>query len=161
VCAMNPCKCGYYPDRNKCTCTEAELQSYRNRLSGPLLDRIDLYAETSRVDIFQVSGQKKEESTQMIRKRIEKARKMQEIRFQNCTYDFNGEMDVEDIEKYCILGREEKSMLEHAYRKLNMSVRMYHKILKVSRTIADLEGEEKINCEHIGEALSFRMADKR
>jgi len=161
VCAMNPCKCGFYPDKNKCTCTTAELQHYQNKISGPLLDRIDLYVETSRIDYDSLKSQVQEESTEDIRKRILLARRRQEQRFSKCTYHFNGEMGVEDIEKYCVLGKEQQTLMEMAYKKLGLSARMYHRILKVARTIADLDGEDEIQTAHLSEALSYRMAERK
>lgn len=161
VCAMNPCKCGYYPDKNKCTCTTAELQYYQNRISGPLLDRIDLYVQTSPVDIFDLKSVEKEETTEDICSRIMVARERQGHRFRNCSYHFNGEMGHDDIEKYCVLGEKEQKLLEKAYAKLNLSARMYHRILKVARTIADLDGEDDIQVKHLSEALSYRRVERK
>ncbi len=161
VCAMNPCKCGYYPDKNKCTCTAWELQYYNSKLSGPLLDRIDLYVETSRVDIFDLRNDEKEEDSESIRRRIMKARKRQKERFKEYKYNFNSEMSISDIEKYCVLGQFEQQFLENAYKKLGLSVRMYHRILKVARTIADLDEKENIDINHLSEALSYRMVERR
>ncbi len=161
VCAMNPCKCGYYPDKNKCTCSAAELQQYRNKISGPLLDRIDLYVETSNIDIFNLKERGKEEATETMKGRIMEARLRQKERFQNTAYSFNGEMSGIDIEKYCILGAEQQKLLEAAYKKMGMSARAYHKVLKVARTIADLEGEDLIGVDHISEALSYRLVERK
>lgn len=161
VCAMNPCKCGYYPDKNKCTCTSSDLQYYHSRISGPLLDRIDLCVETSQIDIFHLKGDQKEESTEDIRKRIICARERQSDRFKDCPYHFNGEMGIDDIEKFCVLGKGEQKLLESAYKKLDLSARMYHRILKVARTIADLDGEDEIQTSHLSEALSYRIVERR
>lgn len=160
VCATNPCKCGYYPDKNRCTCTAADLQRYRSKLSGPLLDRMDLYIETGGVDIFQLSQNTEEESSETIRMRVMKARKRQRERFRECSYDFNAEMGSGDIEKYCSLGKEEKKLMESVYTKFGLSARSYHRVLKVARTIADLEEEDNINSYHISEALAYRLTER-
>lgn len=161
ICAMNPCKCGYYPDRNKCTCSAGELQQYRNKISGPLLDRIDLYVETSPIDIFDLKEKGKEESTQKIKERVMRARSRQKERFIYSTYSFNGEMSDKDIEKFCVLGTEQQKLVEAAYKKMGMSARSYQKVLKVARTIADLAGEDRIGVDHLSEALSYRLAERK
>ncbi len=160
VCAMNPCKCGYYPDKNRCTCSEKDMIQYRNRLSGPLLDRIDMYVETSRVELMRLQETGQEESTQSIRKRVEQARKMQEWRFRNKSYSFNSEMKSADVEEFCYLGQKEKQLMEMAYSQLKLSARTYHRVLKVARTIADLDGSEEIREMHISEALAYRIAER-
>ena len=161
VCAMNPCKCGYYPDRNRCRCTASELQQYRSKISGPLLDRIDLYVETAEVDIFQLDGSRKEESSEMIRKRVIKAREIQKERFRDLNITYNSEMTGDDVEKYCALGEKEKKLMEAAYKKIGLSARSYHRVLKVARTIADLDGQESISMVHLSEALSYRMTERK
>ncbi len=161
VCAMNPCKCGYYPDKNRCTCSEKDMIQYWNRLSGPLLDRIDMYVETSRVDLMKLQGAGKEESTETIRKRVKKARKIQEERFQKMNYAFNSEMRAVDMEMFCSLGSTEKKLMELAYSRLKLSARTYHRVLKVARTIADLEGSVRIREEHISEALVYRLTERK
>ena len=161
VCAMNPCKCGYYPDRNRCTCTASELQQYRSTISGPLMDRVDVYVETAEVDIFSLNGTKKEETTEEIRCRVLRARDRQRKRFQNSTYSFNGEMSSSDIVTFCVLGKDEQRLLEAAYRKMGLSARSYHRVLKVARTIADLADAEQIGAEHISEALSYRFMERK
>lgn len=160
VCAMNPCRCGHYPDKNRCTCSEKEITNYWNKLSGPLLDRIDMYVETSRVDLERLQCGKQEESTEQIRKRVETARKRQEKRFRQKQYSFNSEMTATDIEKFCVLGKQEKQLMELAYTRLRLSARTYHRVLKVARTIADLEGCEAIGTKHISEALSYRFIER-
>ena len=157
VCAFNPCKCGFYPDKNKCTCTESELHRYRNKLSGPLIDRIDMYVETQRVDLSSLRDSGKEENTAVIRERVATARARQEQRFKGQNIQFNSQMEVQDIEKYCHLEGKEKKLMELAYNSLELSARTYHRVLKVARTIADLDGEEKISERHISEALAYRF----
>jgi magnesium chelatase family protein len=157
---MNPCRCGYYPDKNRCTCSEKEISNYRNKLSGPLLDRIDMYVETARVDLDKLQSIGKGESSESIRKKVEKARKIQEKRFQNREYSFNAEIPSSDIETFCSLGKEEKQLMELAYRNWQLSARTYHRVLKVARTIADLEGCERIKKHHIAEALAYRLTER-
>ncbi len=160
VCAMNPCRCGYFPDKNRCTCSEKEITNYWNKLSGPLLDRIDMYVETSRVDLDRLQSGGREETTDTIRKRVAEARKRQEKRFAKKSYSFNSEMTATDIEQFCVLGKKEKQIMELAYERLKLSARTYHRVLKVARTIADLDGSEEISAKHISEALSYRFIDR-
>lgn len=133
---------------------------YWNRLSGPLLDRIDMYVETARVDLIKLQGTGKEESTETIRKRVEKARKIQEKRFAKKNYTFNSEMKASDMDEFCVLGKKEKLLMEIAYTKLKLSARTYHRVLKVARTIADLDGSDVIKEKHISEALAYRITEK-
>ncbi len=156
VCAMNPCPCGYYPNLNKCRCTETQVKRYLGKISGPILDRIDLCVELHPVEIANLQSTKKGESSEEIRKRVMKARSIQEKRFRNTKKQFNGEMDAADMEKYCRLGKEETKYMEQIYKSLGLSARAYHRILKVSRTIADLAGEEAIKMEHLLEAACYR-----
>lgn len=159
--AMNPCKCGFYPDRNRCRCTEKEIQGYRSRLSGPLLDRVDLFVETQKVELTDLQKNSKgfsnEENSESIRKRVEKARKIQEERFRQSKLSFNADMQGKEISRYCILRENEEKMMEEAYKCFEMSARSYHRVIKVARTIADLAGEENIREEHLLEALMYRM----
>lgn len=157
VCAMNPCPCGYYPDTNRCTCTEPQVRRYMGRVSGPILDRIDLCVEMKAVDYASLRG-KKNECSADIRKRVEQARIMQEKRFEGTKFRFNGDMDASVIKKYCKLGAEEQKCMEQLYSALRLSARAYHRILKVARTIADLEGKKDIRVEHLMEAAFYRPA---
>ena len=155
ICAMNPCPCGYFPDTNRCTCTEPQVRHYVGKVSGPILDRIDLCVEMKAVDYTSLQGQKQECSAD-IRERVEAARKIQAERFVGTGYRFNGDMDVAVIKKYCELGSAEQRCMEKLYDALHLSARAYHRILKVSRTIADLSGSEKICEEHLMEAAFYR-----
>ena len=151
---------GYYPDKNRCTCSEKDMIQYWNRLSGPLLYRIDMFVETARVDLMKLQGTGKEESTEAIRKRVEKARKIQEKRFVKKNYTFNSEMKAADIDEFCLLGKREKRLMEIAYTKMKLSARTYHRVLKVARTIADLDGSDVIKEKHISEALAYRLTER-
>lgn len=156
VCAMNPCPCGYFPDRNRCRCADPQVRRYMRRVSGPILDRIDLCVELQRVDIPELKSGKRAESSASIRERVLGARKRQEQRFLGTSRRFNADMDVSDIEKYCALGRAEQEFMEKLYHSLQLSVRAYHRILKVARTIADLEGREELEVEQLLEASFYR-----
>ena len=161
VCAMNPCKCGYYPDKNRCTCTESERRAYLSKLSGPLLERMDMYVETAPVELSNLKREGRGEPSARIRARVLEARARQEERFQGRGYTFNAEMEPEDIEKYCALGEREQKLMELAYENLRLSARSYYRILKVARTIADLEGDERVREKHLQEALAYRMRERR
>ncbi|MBO5487209.1 MAG: ATP-binding protein, partial [Eubacterium sp.] len=163
VAAMNPCPCGYYPDRNKCRCTEVQVQKYMGHVSGPILDRIDLCVELQRLDVMKLQrnrkgkGEKKEnENSAQLRRKVMSARKIQEKRFEGTKYQFNADIEASDIERFCRLGAEEQKFMEELYNTLQLSARAYHRILKVARTIADLAGEEEIKTEHLLEAAVFR-----
>lgn len=159
VCAMNPCRCGFFPDKNRCRCSEGEIAKYWSRLSGPLLDRMDMYVETSRIDLEKLQSIGQGESSARIRQRVVEARAVQEERFRGKKYSFNGDMEPGELEKYCELGREERQLMELAYRRLDLSARTYHRILKVARTIADLAHSERIREEHLSEALAYRLTE--
>lgn len=156
--AMNPCPCGYFPDRNKCSCTENEVKRYFSRISGPILDRIDLTVEAPRVELKQLSAKNKGESSKAIRARVMEARRRQLHRFKGTKYRFNAELSAGDIKKYCPLGVREQEMLEQVFNLMNLTARAYNKIIKVARTIADLDGSEDITLDHLSEAVSFRMS---
>lgn len=156
VCAMNPCPCGYYPDANRCRCTETQVRKYMGRVSGPILDRIDLCVELSPVDYGSLKDRKAGESSASVRQRVGKARKVQKDRFAGTGCRFNGDISAAAVEKYCPLGVEEEACMERLYASLRLSARAYHRILRVARTIADLEGAERIGVEHLMEASYYR-----
>jgi len=156
VCAMNCCPCGYYPDRNRCHCTSVQVRRYLGKISGPILDRIDLCVELQPVDYPSLKSQRKGEESRVIRKRVEKARLLQKERFMGTGYRFNGDIEAASIEKYCNLGAEEQRCMEQLYTSLQLSARAYHRILRVARTIADLDGEAQIGVEHLMEAAFYR-----
>lgn len=160
VAAMNPCACGYYPDRNRCCCAQRDVIRYLGKLSQPLLDRIDICANVSPVgfDALQQTG--KEESTAEIRTRVEQAHEIQKERYLGLKARFNAQLGAGDTEKYCGLGKKEKELLGDAFDALNLSARAYHRIVRVARTIADLEGKEQIEESHILEALGYRPPDR-
>ena len=160
VAAMNPCPCGYFPDRSRCTCSEAEVRKYLSRISGPILDRIDVVTEAPRVDIRQLSADMHNESSASIKARVTEARERQERRYRGTRYRFNAELRSGDIREYCRLGTDEQEMMEEIFTMMNLSARAYHKIIKVARTIADLDRKDDIEIGHISEAVCYRINDK-
>jgi magnesium chelatase family protein len=161
VAAMNPCPCGYIgDDRHQCTCTPGQIQRYRRRVSGPLLDRIDIHIEVPAVNYRELSSEYSGEPSEKIRQRVERARQIQIERFQRDSIYCNGQMKTRHIKKYCVLTKEAKRLLESAMQNLGLSARAYSRILKVSRTIADLEGSEQIQAHHISEAIQYRTLDR-
>ena len=158
--AMNPCPCGYYPDLNRCTCTAGEIIHYMGKISRPLLDRIDISTEVPPVSFSQLHCGRKGENSAAIRKRVEKVQKIQEERYKDEKINFNGQLKSSLIDKFCPLTDSASRLLARAFEKIAFSARSYHRILKVARTIADMEGEEMIAGHHIGEALSYRAFDK-
>ncbi len=162
VAAMNPCPCGYFGDeRHQCTCTHGQIHRYRHRVSGPLLDRIDIHIEVPAVPYKELSNEYSGEKSEDIRKRVVNARNIQLERFKNENKIYsNGQMKTRHIKKYCKLHPAAQSLLESAMHKLGLSARAYTRILKLSRTIADLEASEEIQAHHISEAIQYRTLDR-
>ena len=161
VAAMNPCPCGFYGDLHRqCMCTVPQIQRYKSRISGPLLDRIDIHIEVPAVKYKELSQESAGESSVHIRKRVEEARGIQEERFMHSTIHCNAQMTTRHIKKYCQIGEDSKHLLEMAIDRLGLSARAYTRILKVSRTIADLAGENLILPSHIAEAIQYRSLDR-
>ena len=161
VLACNPCPCGFYPDRNRCRCTEYEIKRYRAHLSGPILDRIDLSATVNKISIEELKGQgKKPISSAEIRERIEIAGRMQKERFAGLDISFNSEMESTQVKELCNLDKEASALSEKAYAKLSLTARAYHKILKVARTIADLDESRQVKKEHVAEAIGYRVPEE-
>jgi magnesium chelatase family protein len=159
--ACNPCPCGYYPDRSRCVCSEQQVKHYLNRISRPLLDRFDICVEASPVSYQEIRGDENNESSSSIRERILKAQKVQKERFSGTQIYFNSGMGSREVKRYCELGEKEESLLRKMYTKLQLSARGYNRILKVARTIADLDGSEKIQTQHLTEALGYRDLEER
>lgn len=160
--AMNPCPCGFYGDpQRECTCTSFQVQKYRAKISGPLLDRIDMHIEVPPVKYQELVGDSGGESSLTIRSRVQKARDIQKERFKKFKSVYcNAHMEAKYIRKYCILEREAEKLLKDAIERLGLSGRAYDRILKVSRTIADLEANEKITSYHVAEAIQYRSLDR-
>jgi magnesium chelatase family protein len=162
VAAMNPCPCGYlgHPSR-ECTCTEAARKRYRDKISGPLLDRIDIHIEVQGVDYEQLSGKKKEESSSEIRKRVNKARSIQNKRFEGTNITCNANMTPRATREFCNLTQEADEMLKNSFESMGLSARAYDKILRIARTIADLDESQQIELIHIAEAIQYRSLDRK
>jgi len=160
--AMNPCPCGYFGDNShECNCTSAAIQRYMSRISGPLLDRIDIHITVPSVKFKELSSDSCGEKSEVIRSRVNAARKRQQERFKGEKKIFcNAHMKSKDIRDYCIIDEKSKSLLNLAITKQGLSARAYDRILKVSRTIADLEEAENIETTHIAEAIHYRSLDR-
>lgn len=162
VASMNPCPCGYYNHPEKeCVCAPGVVQKYLNKISGPLMDRIDLHVEVTPVSFNELSSTRKSEESAQIRERVIKAREVQEKRFngKNNLY-CNAQMEAQMVQEICVIGDAGKNLLSRAMQKLSLSARAYDRIIKVSRTIADLAGSEEIKTEHLAEAIQFRSLDR-
>lgn len=162
IAAANPCKCGFYLDESReCTCTSQEVKNYLGKLSGPLLDRMDIQVEVPTLNYRELSEeQEKSEASAEIRSRVNKAREIQQKRFSGKGIYCNAQMSQSMVNRYCRLGKEESALMWEAYQRLNLTVRAHNRILKVSRTIADLEGVEDIKPHHIAEAIQYRALDR-
>ncbi len=155
--ALNPCPCGYYGDSKKaCTCSISQVNKYQKRLSGPLLDRIDIHLEVPAVDVEKLTTQTTAESSKDMQKRVQKARDFQANRFKNTPITSNAEMSSRDIKQFCTLSNECVTLLQQAVTSLHLSARSYYRTIKLARTIADLEGAPAILQNHIAESLQYR-----
>lgn len=157
VAAMNPCRCGWYGHPSgRCRCTQTQVDAYIGRISGPMLDRIDICTHVREVAFQDLNGRSTAEPSSVIRARVNAAREIQKQRFAGTDVACNAHMPASLIERFCVLGGEEQAMIRRAFDKFGMSARSYHKILKIARTIADLASSESITCRHIAEALQYR-----
>lgn len=160
IAAANPCPCGYYPDRSRCHCSERQIRAYQNKISGPIRDRIDINIAAQAVDIRQLNGRETSLGSADMRKIVMEARKRQEKRFAGTALKFNSDIPSREIQNYCALGEEEKTYMEKIFYSLNLSARSYHKVVKVARTIADVEGEDRILKCHLAEAVGYRTQEE-
>lgn len=157
VAAQNPCPCGYYSDTGRaCVCSPSQIMKYQKKISGPLLDRIDLCVEVGRIEYEKLSSDQLAENSESIQKRVQKARDIQTKRFKKTQIKTNSEMTIKEIREYCILENKEREFMKAAVVKMYLSARSYHRILKLGRTIADLSDSEKISVTHLAEALQYR-----
>ena len=160
VTAMNPCRCGYFPDRKRCHCTHAEISRYISKLSRPLLDRIDISVEVKPLSFEEAAGQETAESSAEIRDRVIAVHALQKERYEKENFSYNAQIPQELMEKYCPLQEEDISYMKKRFESSGLSARAYHRILRTARTIADMDGKENIGREHLYEAICYRTLDK-
>jgi len=162
IASMNPCPCGYYNHPEKeCVCAPGVVQKYLNKISGPLLDRIDLHVEVTPVAFKELSGTSKTENSEQIRERVIRAREIQAERFKDKEGMYsNSQMEANQVQEICVISDAARNLLGRAMQKLQLSARAYDRILKVSRTIADLSASLEIKTEHIAEAIQYRSLDR-
>ena len=161
IASMNPCPCGYYGDEEKeCNCTEQEIHRYLRKISGPLMDRIDIQIEVKRPKFEKIRKKEDIEKSETIQKRVNAARKLQTERYKDYKIYSNSELTPKMIGEFCKIDKKGEDLLENAFKKFSFSVRAYEKILKVARTIADLDGKSNIEIKHIAEAIQYRSLDK-
>lgn len=161
VCAMNPCRCGYYPDMQQCSCTAAMIRQYQKKISMPILDRIDICVETKRVAYQElVCAEAENESSEAIRSRVQEAYERQRKRFEGTGICYNSRIPSDRLAQYCPLDGRQQQYMEQIYSKLRLTARSYHKLLKVARTIADMDGQEQIRMRHLREAVCYRSLDE-
>ncbi len=158
IAAANPCPCGYYPDRRYCRCSPGKIADYQNRLSGPILDRLDLFVRCDPVSYAMISGEEQEpgEPSEKVRERICRVWELQGERFRGSGIRFNGRMRQREVEKYCVLDKDSEKLLRQVFDSMRLTGRSYYRILKVGRTIADMEQSSSIREEHVREALMYR-----
>ena len=162
VASMNPCPCGFYGSKEKeCACSPMAIARYMGKISGPLLDRIDIQIEVTPVKYQKLESEEKSETSGEIRKRVNKARKCQIERYRNDGIYSNSELTTSLMDRYCKLDKSTKKILKEAFEKLNLSARAYGRILKVARTIADLEESQHIQLKHVAEAIQYRNLDRK
>lgn len=160
--AMNPCNCGYYPDMNRCRCSDGSLRRYFDKVSQPLLDRIDICVEAPALRYEELTRKEKpEEGSQEIQKRVLQCHQIQCERYKNEEFSHNSGIPAARLEEFCLLGEKEQKYMESIYERMNLTARTYHKILRVARTIADLEQSEDIRLPHLNEAICYRNIDEK
>ena len=162
IAAMNPCPCGYFGHpKKKCICSQNSVKNYLGKISGPMLDRLDIHVEVAAVEYSELTGKPTGEPSAVIKKRVEAARRIQQERYKGTGINCNARLTPSLIGKYCVLTEDADKMLKSAFERMGMSARSYDRILKIARTVADLEGTEKIGSVHIAQAIQFRSLDRK
>lgn len=161
VAAMNPCKCGYYPDMQKCRCSSTSIERYVNRISQPLLDRIDICVAAMQIPFEELTGEYKEETSREIRERVTQTQERMQHRYRGEEFKFNSQIPAGKMKLYCKLTDVQENYMKEVYKDLNLTARSFHKILKVARTLADMEQSEEIADRHLKEAICYRSIDKK
>ena len=162
VASMNPCPCGYYGAKDKeCSCSQSEIARYMGKISGPLLDRIDIQIEVTPVKYQKLENEGETEKSETIKERVDKARKIQVKRYKDYGIYSNAELTPKLTQIHCKLNEKSKKIMQNAFERLGLSARAYERILKVARTIADLDGKENIEAAHIAEAIQYRSLDRK
>lgn len=162
IASMNPCPCGFFGSKEKeCSCAPRAIERYMGKISGPLLDRIDIQIEVAPVKYEKLENEEIPESSEVIKQRVNKARKIQQERYKENGIYSNAQLTPKLVNKYCKLDKEGKAILQNAFERLGLSARAHGRILKVARTIADLDNQENINVSHIAEAIQYRSLDKK
>lgn len=160
--AANPCPCGFFPDYNRCTCSEREIRAYRGKMSGPLLDRIDIWVDVPQTEYANLTGHAEEETSAQIRERVSRAREVQNVRYAGAgNTRTNGRVPARELLPHCVLDEESEALMRLSFEKLNLTARSYYKVLRVARTIADLDGSERIETIHLSEAIACRSMDRK
>ncbi|MGN0352727.1 MAG: YifB family Mg chelatase-like AAA ATPase [Roseburia sp.] len=161
VAAMNPCSCGYYPDRQKCRCSQVAIERYLNKISQPLLDRIDICVEAAQISYEELNGTSLNETSEQIRERVKVTLERQKVRFRNENFFYNSQIPSSKIKDYCKIEHGLEEYLKQKYQKLNLTARSYHKVLKVARTLADMEECQLIQKRHLEEAFCYRSLERK
>jgi magnesium chelatase family protein len=161
VAAMNPCPCGYYPDMNRCKCSPTEIHRYLHKISRPLLDRIDICVDAPAVSWKEMTGNRRGKTSRELRQMVTRTQEIQRKRYEDLKIGHNSDLSPGEVRQFCHLTKKAYSIMEQAYVSLDLSARNYHRILKVARTIADMEEADDINEIHLSEALSYRVADQK
>lgn len=161
IAAMNPCSCGYFPDRNRCTCTKAMIERHLNKISRPLLDRMDICVEVSRPALWELTNGHPEESSELIRSRVARTQTIQRERFAGSEILYNSQIPPSAIMDWCAMETEGEKLLSESFERLELTARGYYRVLRVARTIADMEGAAKIGRQHICESLLYRSIDRK
>lgn len=160
IAAANPCPCGYYPNPDRCRCTPKQIRRYQNKLSGPILDRMDLFVRCEEVSYEVLTADRRGETSESVKRRVEAARKLQAARFEKEVFLTNSAMHKNSLERYCALSEEGERLMRSVFDAFHLSGRTYFKLLKIARTIADLDGEEQIKTGHLEEAVQFRSIQR-